>query len=376
MRKSKSNAPGHWEKVWIIGGDSCLCRFEIEAAVDESGAGSTQKFGKGDSIRSVRTALTGFSMDERPSAVVVFNPLAEMHKMLLEVIQEGPFTAAALIVVTPGDTLDARAALVAAATKNKRLFYYSPIEAGERYALAEHLNGWEESLSVKIDRDAREWLLSNAPTLSSKVKTTGGKKELEVYDLDFFEAELGKMGRYRQTVGGSVTLDDVKTMCNFGQGTDIWALVKSATTGRGAEALRLLEDMSDAKGSSTALWLILSQLDFLIGLKSLLNAGIRNPDDIQQRMSPHVYMGKYFDDSWELPSDTKVCSPVNVWRIKKALEGDLSMTLGQLSTQYIATVSAVRDLRAGLSERIVMPYYCMALAGMAPYSEPLYDAGF
>lgn len=366
-KKTKTNS-SLWEKVHVVGGDPCLCRLYVAGIVEDIGRPSTRRYDRGG---AVKTGLTGFVFSEPADAVIITDPSAEQLKLCQSVIEDGTLTASALIIVTPGDVLDARMGFAQQAKKHKRSLYLDPIDAGDKPAVRSHVKDWAESTGTAVEAPAIAWITDNAPTRVMKVKTDKGKRDSEVYDLDWLENELDKAAAVSCHQNSAVSLQVAQAVMRFDQGLDTWRFVEyaSKTSDPGA-LLTMFHRLSTSNSSQGAMMVLLSQIEFLIGVRGLLDRGVSNADDIAERMSLDRYIGRYLSQEWEDIGDIPEPTPVNSWRVRKAIESGVP-AMARLSSQFQAIVASIRDLRSGLPEDIIYPYLSLALTGKASYSEPL-----
>jgi hypothetical protein len=367
MAAKTTKSAGSWGRVFVIGGEPFQCEQHAHQAIGEATA---RRFRRGDGGDTVSSALTEFSMEDTPDAVVVSSPNADVLKGCLDAVESGGMTASALVVVTPGGTLDGRSAFAKAAQKGGRVFYHDYLGVEHPQGLEAFLDAWREYSGVGIDGPARSWLLSNAPTILASVKSaSGGSREAEVFDLPWLASELEKPMIVRKYGGGAITLSDLRTYCKFSRAVDAFAVVREAVSGSRQRALEMLDSAGISQANSGVLYLLASQLAFLVGLKSLWDAGVRDQAVLAEKLSSASYYSRYLDDHWrEIEGAGK---SVNPWRVRKALEDVRGLDSVRLSAQYRAVVSALRDIRTGLSGEVVVPYLVLALAGDVPYDEPL-----
>lgn len=352
-----------WARVYVVGGEPCLAGFAVDAVVDKCG-GHSRRYGKPEA-EPMKAALTEFVMDEA-DVIVVTDPSAEMLRACFEIVDSGRLTATALVVVTPGGSLDGRTTFAAAANRAKRIYYYEPLEVNRIDLLQKHLADWENSCGVNFDSEAREWVMRNAPTILMSVKG----KEVEVFDLLSLESEIDKASSVARVESVQISLELVKSTCQFERAGDIWGLVSGALGGKRSDVLAHLEKGVGGKGEGV-LWLLLSQLAFFVCLKSLCKEGISNEQELCKHLSSAEYLGCYLSDHWEILESIPPPAPVSPWRVRKGLESSAEWALEGLSARYAAVTSAIRDLRAGLSAEIVLPYLTLALCGDVVYEEPL-----
>lgn len=372
-KTNKANQPNKaangWERVYVLGGDPFLCESTLAGILQDLGGPSKRRYGKTDGVATVRNALLAFSFEEIADAILLAHPSADQMKACLDVVESPGMTASAFVVMTPGDTLDARMAFASRASKHKRVLYLEPIEKERRQDLAQHLKDWEEGTGQSFAPEARQWILANAPVCSMKMKGAAGKRETEVYDLLCLENELEKLLSLKAQDPGPITLKDLEEIVHFQQDTDVWEFIRSAVSGQAEALLTLLGKMAQSQNAQGALWLLASQLEFLLGVKTLRERGFDGAERIASEMARNPYLGRYLGEDWQERESVPDPPAVNVWRVRKALEQPRG-GLDRLSRQYQSVLSALQDLRAGLDEQVVFPFLALALADQHPYARP------
>ena len=359
-----------WDRLHIIGGDPCLCRLFLQGVIEDLGSPARRRFDRADSPRTLKDALIAFPFGDQADMIILSDPNAEQLRACQESIENGTLTASALVVITPGDMIDGRASLAQQAQKRGRITCLSPIEAGERAQLLDHLTEWESGTGQVLTEEARRWIIQHAPTQIAKVKGPSGKREVEVYDLQWMENELDKVISVKALEPGPIAVSDLEALVRFEQGVDIWQFIDAATGGNASQSLGMLYTLSVTQGVQGALILLASQLEFLLSVRCLQDQRVRSVDEIARQMALQPYLGRYLLQDWSEAHDLPEPAAPNPWRVRKATEKALPPAV-RLSENYQAVISAVRDLRAGLDERIVFPYLALCLAGENSYSEPL-----
>jgi DNA polymerase III delta subunit len=370
VTKKKINNSPLWNRLHVVGGDPCLCRLFLQGIIEDAGNPTKRYYDKLDGIGTLRNALSAFAFGDVPDAIVINNPTADQLKLCQQVIEEETLTASALVILTLGDTLDGRSAFTQQAQKRKRITYLDPIEKGERKLLIDHIGEWELGTEQKLDSEARTWLIENAPTQIVKVKSQSGKRDCEVYDLQSMENELDKIIAVKELTPGPITKAELIQLVHFEREVDIWKFIDTAISGDTAEMLKMLYVISESQGEQGALVLLYSQLEFLLGVRCLMDENIKSADVISSRMTLQPYIGRYLLEDWSELENAPEPAPPNAWRIRKSMEKPLpEATI--LSRNYQFVISAIRDLRSGLTQKIVFPYLAFALSGKADYTEPL-----
>jgi hypothetical protein len=321
-----------------------------------------KRYYKGENFSNLHSSLT-IRSPRRPS-IVLYEPNAEALRICLSVVESNYMAAKALVVVVNGDNIDGRISFYSKASKNKRLSNYPYIETTDRQKFLKFLSGWESDTEIKISGEAKKWLLDNAPTVS--VKSKSAAKNIDVYDLEILNAELVKFSALCNEEG--VLLKDIREFCEFEQTSDIWLFISSVVTGDYSTAFDVLDGVVADNGANSLLWLLNSQIVFLIQIKDLLIRGVSDPTQIQNRLNYKRYLNKYTDyDCNELPVVNEPA--INPWRIRKAIDTlrNPFCTMSRLSLQQQYIANAIMDLRFGLPEDIILPYVILSLCGVANY---------
>lgn len=345
----------------------------LSELLETLGKPGVKRYQKGDKVENLKSSFSSFSFNEVPDAIIVTNPNAEMLKVCQKAVDCGPFKVSALIVYNPGDSLDGRLSFVSAANKNKRVYHYDFLESTNKSSILKYVKDWEHGTGVFMTDDARQWLVNNAPTTTGKVKTQTGKKDVEVFDLELLENELDKPYIIRVDTNEKITTDDIQELCTFEQNHDVWKFISASIDGRIKEAYLEIERMLESQDIKSAIALLMSQLKFLIGLKSLGDKYLATASDydIAANISLSKYLNKYLLSDWQDLEQTFEPPAINPWRVKKACESTPKWSMEQLCRQYTAAVYAYKDLRFGVPEDILLPYLMMALAGKIEYKEPI-----
>lgn len=369
--KPKKN--NNWDKVYIISGEPQLCKMALVEVLDNISNPGVKRYYKDDDAKKLASSFNSFSFNAIPDAIIITNPKAEMLKVCQVAVESEPFNVLALIIYNPGDYMDGRLSFVTAANKNKRTYHYDCLEITNKASLTSYIKDWESGTGVFMTDEARKWLIANAPTTTGKVKTQTGKKDTEVFDLELMENELDKPYIMRVDTGQKITIDDLQEFCSFEQGHDVWAFISACIDGRVDEAYREIERMLESQDIKSAIALLMSQLKFLIGLKSLGDKYLSSASEyeIAARISLSKYLNHYLTEDWTTLETPSVAPAINPWRVKKACESTPKWSLEQLCKQYTAAVYAYKDLRFGISGDILLPYLMMALSGKIEYREPI-----
>jgi len=371
--KRQTQISDAWSNVYIISGEPQLCKMALSELLETLGNPGVKRYQKDDKVDNLNSSFGSFSFNAIPDAIIVTNPKAEMLKVCQQAVENGPFKVSALIIYNPGDSLDGRLSFVSAANKNKRIYHYDFLESSNKSSVLKYIKDWESGTGVHFTEDARSWLVNNAPTTIGKVKTQTGKKDVEVFDLELLENELDKPYVIRVDTGEKININDVQELCTFEQNHDVWKFISASIDGRVTEAYQEIERMLESQDIKSAIALLMSQLKFLIGLKSLGDKYLATASeyDIAANISISKYLNKYLDSDWQDLEQTFDAPAINPWRVKKACESTPKWSMEQLCRQYAAATYAYKDLRFGVPEDILLPYLMMALAGKIEYKEPI-----
>ena len=210
------NQVGDWSRVYVIGGDPCLSGWAVDAAVEKCG-GQVRRYSKMDAVGVVKSALTEFIIDDA-DAIIITDPSAEMLRTCQNIIESSTLTASALIVITSGTNLDGRTSFASAASKAHRIYYYDFIVAYRLDLLIQHISDWEKSCNIKFSVDARNWIVSNAPTLLVSIKG----RDTEVFDLLCLESEIDKLAIVAKFENVTLSLELARSICRFQRAGDVW----------------------------------------------------------------------------------------------------------------------------------------------------------
>lgn len=304
--------------------------------------------------------------------VVIYDPSAEQMRTIESFLDAEVMTASALVIATLGDLPDGRSKFIQKAEKQKRVFFMSPIEYKDTKSLKSHLLEWAEDAQVSFDKDAINWILSNAPACVGKIKSPSGKKDCEVYDLQSIENELEKIKVINSLGNYKICVADLEKYVRFDYYIDIWSFINVAISNgsNAGDALKMIQIIANSQGTQAALILLASQIEFLLCIKSLQNRNIQKAEAIAEFMSMDSYLGRYLLPDWTEINEIPTLPKPNAWRIRKAIESPIPST-ERLSLLYQSVLSAIRDLRSGLDERIVLPYLALCLGGHNSYITPL-----
>ena len=361
---TKNSTKNNWEEVTVIAGEPCLARLSLDTLLDIKDR--VHRFYKGDDVSTLKSVLSSHSLIK--PKVVLYDPNAESLRVCLDVVETGTLIAKALIVVVSGDSVDGRMSFYSKAQKNKRLINYPYIGSDNPQSLLKFLSGWQIDSGVNITGDGKKWILDNAPTVVVKLKSNT-KKDVEVYDLECLDSELSKLITYCKSESISIDLPDLKEFCSFVQTNDIWSFISAVVTGDYQTALTLMRDIHTEHGLNGILWLLNSQIAFLVQVKDLVGKGY-DSDGIASQMNYGRFFGKYTIGDWE-EIDHPAIPAINPWRVKKAMETmrNSFCTMDRLMSQQQSVCNAIIDSRSGMPEDIIMIYLVLSLCGITKYPE-------
>jgi hypothetical protein len=359
MPTKKTDKP-MWDKVWVISGEPCMSRLSLQALLEDNGIKNTKRFYKDSDLKSLHSTLTTFSLKQN-QAIIINDPNAAMLRICLDLIESGCITVKMLIVFIVGDNIDGRMAFFTRAAKNKRVINLPYIMAKDSISLIKHLKNWELGAEIKLSSEATKWLVDNAPIEIAKIKDKTGKKDTEVYDLVWMESELDKIAILCKKENRNMEVNDLVTFCDFTQVIDIWDFIKCTIDGNFKQSHNLIYKLLNDQPLNSVLWLLYSQLIFLIQLKQLVDIYGTDTNVLMSKMNYKEYLNKYFNDNWE--EVTEITEPtINFWRIKKAVESMTNWELDNIVKQYNAVTNAILDLRSSGKEDIVIAYLLLAMS--------------
>lgn len=371
-KKKKPVVKACWDKVWVLGGEPCVCRLTLESILEDNNITQKRRFTKDDKIEDIKIKISNMSILQASLAIIIYDPNAEILKMCLELIEANKIAPRMLVIVTLGDTLDARSSFATKAQKNNRAFIMSYVEAGNTNGLMNYLSEWETGTGVGITFEAKKWMLLNAPIGVAKVKTATGKKDTEVYELEKIENDLNKLMALCRLENRAIDVKDFIDNCDYNQVADVWEFIKCSIGGNAQKSFDMVYKMIEQQGASSLLWLLNSQLAFLIQLKQLIKQGCISSSTLCEKMSYERYLGVYLDNNWgDMPECNK--PNINIWRVKKAMESCANWKLETLVSQQQAVTNALLDLYSSAPEDIIVPFLILSLSGYTKYDQPLYS---
>ena len=190
--------------------------------------------------------------------------------------------------------------------------------------------------------------------------------------MQSIENELEKIKVISSLGNSKIYVSDLEKYVRFDYYIDIWNFINLAISNgsNAGDALRMIQIIANSQGTQAALILLASQIEFLLCVKSLQDRNIQKAEAIAASMSMDSYIGRYLLPDWTEINEIPALPKPNAWRIRKAIESPIPTT-ERLSLLYQSVLSAIRDLRSGLDERIVLPYLALCLGGQNSYITPL-----
>jgi len=357
-----------WNKVWVLEGEPLYIQYMIKCIQEDLNNPEIAKYSTVSSADTIKSALMAFPFFETPDLIVISEPNADILKMCLQ-LAESDFSASGLIVTCEHNTFDSRLSFISKAAKNKRVSYYEPLQGSQ---INKYIKDWATDSGVKIASDSYQWFEKNAPTTISKMKTQNGKKDIIVYDLMSLEKFLNKLEVLYKSEGEPISLEDLKNYSNFKRETDIWAFIDKVFASDMTYIYQYFEENSVTLSNHSILWLIASQLEFLIQVKSSMSKN-KNQSQISDILALKDTLGYYLDNDMNQLNDLKAKAIVNPYRLQMAMQSASKIDLKDLVNKYQATISAIRDLRSGLDGKIVSNLLTLAYSNKNNYLEPFLD---
>ena len=357
-----------WNKIWVLEGEPLYIQYMIKCIQEDLNNPEIAKYSTVSSADTIKSALMAFPFFETPDLIVISEPNADILKMCLQ-LAESDFSASGLIVTCEHNTFDSRLSFISKAAKNKRVSYYEPLQGNQ---INKYIKDWATDSGVKIASDSYQWFEKNAPTTISKMKTQNGKKDIIVYDLMSLEKFLNKLEVLYKSEGEPISLEDLKNYSNFKRETDIWAFIDKVFASDMTYIYQYFEENSVTLSNHSILWLIASQLEFLIQVKSSMSKN-KNQSQISDILALKDTLGYYLDNDMNQLKDLKAKAIVNPYRLQMAMQSASKIDLKDLVNKYQATISAIRDLRSGLDGKIVSNLLTLAYSNKNNYLEPFLD---
>lgn len=372
LSKSKNSKPSNvalsdsWHKIHVLQGDPCLCRFAMDTISEELGEPIRIRLSGSDGIFEVRRYLTIFSSYSDPLILILSQITSDVANALVEIATSGRIRISTVIVLAGENGLDGRSSLAKEVKKRKRVVYLDPIEADNLERYIQHLDNWQKAMGVTLDEDSRRFLIQQRPLRLAK----GDKnQEIRLVDLESLESELSKLVPILKTQK-QIKRGLAEIICEFDAlGMDTWKFINTCIKGDAPSALAILDDMGISKDTLSPLWLLLSQLEFMIGIVSCQGLGMQ-PDQIVSHMSQNPYSGRFLLPGGLEPDKKAKIPTVNPWRVRKTIEAGLP-TMDRLVSSYQGTVNAIRDIRSSVPIEVVCLKLVLSLSGMARYDNPL-----
>ncbi len=314
-------------------------------------------------LDSMYSALSGFAFGDKENILITKNPSTKLIKKIEKYIEKYTFGIPFYIVI-PDNYPDLRSSFYSGLSKNNKIKEFPYFLKGDIKQLENYIKAWlEEMPHVKLTSDNVKFIVNNAPSRLAQVKTKTGKYENAIYDLMALESELSKIDLYfldNESVNNEWLQE---CFISYGSADSVWDFIKYAINGNTASALKMLDNIPNIQSS---LFLALSQLKFLMVLKGAESSDV---NDVLDYMKGNSYLGRYLND-WIEPEE-KTMPPVNYYRIQKASQEYGNISVESLSSKYLATLSAIQDLRQNVDPTTVLTYYALALNDKVQYNKPI-----
>jgi DNA polymerase III delta subunit len=357
-----------WNKIWVLEGDPLYIQHMIKCIQEDLNNPEVAKYSTISSADTIKSALMAFPFFEIPDLIVISEPNADILKMCLPLV-ENNFSASGLIITCEHNTFDSRLSFISKASKNKRVSYFEPLQGTQ---INKYIKDWATDTGVKIAPNSYQWFEKNAPTTISKIKTQNGKKDIIVYDLMSLEKFLCKLEVLYKSEKDTLTLDDFKNYSNFRREADTWEFIDKVIASDMAHIYQYFEDNSITLSNHSILWLIASQLEFLIQVKSSMSKN-KNQSQISDILALKDCLGYYLDNDMNPLKELKPKAFVNPYRLQIAMQSVGRIDLKDLINKYQATISAIRDLRSGLDGKVVSILLALAYSNKNTYLDPVLD---
>lgn len=371
-KKQAAAIPSAFEKLLCVGGDGCFTRSRVQDVFsDYQGRLYADK---GTAPRALLEFLTRRQMLRPALPLLVEAPTAPLLAVLDECFAAGTVAVPLVIVHTPDSWLDGRTRFAKTAEKAGRVEYLGPIpyDPQGRPLLLE-LDRLEKEEGVCFDQEARRAVVRTAPVRLTRAR--GAQREIEAYDFDCFDREIGKLLPLAHLEKRPLTGSDIVHHCHFQHDEQIWGLIDAIVQGNGQECLHFLEEFLIGAAQHNLLSLALGQLVLLSRLSEMWAVGLRSADQIAAELSDgERYRGKFLRQGWLDPAEAEgvAAAAINPWRVRKALETRRLWDTPLLLSRTKAVLNAIRDLRGGGTDTLVRQWLSAAVEGGADYSEPLY----
>jgi hypothetical protein len=348
-----------WNKVWLLEGCPYFIDWFVEDLVDDLGAPNIIRLDSNTSANDFVSALTAFPFYDVPDLLVVNNPDAEILNACLTNIDQ--IRCSGVIFICDYNTFDGRQSFISKAVKNKRLKTFDFFEQGDD--LSEFFKTWKQRAKFSID--CLPWLNKNAPTRLAKAKVNGQKKEVIIVDLLKLDRELNKVYALFLDSNQVITSQDLENYCSFHRESEIWAFLDAVIAGDLSAMINYFNKNKLTTSNEGPLWVISSQLELYLQIKE--------GEKFAEKLTLSDKLNYYLSDNFEPMSEFKPKPAINPFRFKMALETCNKIRTQSLVNKYLATISAIRDLRAGMPAEIISGLLCLAYSEKNTYLDPFYD---
>jgi hypothetical protein len=348
-----------WDKIWLLEGCPYFIDWFIDDQLDDLGNPNILKLDHTSSASEFISAITAFPFYDVPDLVIINNPDAEILNACLENINN--IRSSGIIFTCEYNTFDGRQSFISKANKNKRLKTFDYYEQGED--LSKFFSVWKQR--IKFSNDCLPWLNKNAPTRLAKAKINGQKKEIIIVDLIKLDRELNKVYALYLSNNQIITIEHLSNFCNFNKESEIWTFLDAVVDGDMPSIINYFDKNRLTTSNEGPLWVISSQIELYIQLKG------GDPSGSGLTLSDKLNF--YLSDTFEPLDEIKPKAPINPYRLKMALDTCKKISLEVLINKYLATINAIRDLRAGLSPDIITGLLCLAYSNKNKYLDPVYD---
>lgn len=357
-----------WNKVYVLEGEPFYIQYNIKFIQEDLGNPEIIKYSNNASADNVKSALMAYPFFNIPDLIVLAEPNAELLKVCLELV-ESNFSASGLIITCENNTFDSRLSFISKANKNKRISYFNPIQGSD---IRKYIKDWSTETGVKLSSDCLSWFETNGPTMISKMKSPNGKKDIIVHDLLTLEKFLNKLETLYKSCNQVISVDDLNNYSNFKRESDIWAFIENILSDKMNDIYMYFNKYPISLSNHSILWLIASQFEFLIQIKSLLSF-TKNLNEITDRLTLKNLLGYYLNDNMEEVKDFKAKANINPYRLQMAINTCNNISIENLTNKYQATISAIRDLRSGLDSDLVALKLVLAYSNKNNYLDPFLD---
>ena len=346
-----------WDKIWLLEGCPYFINWFIEDLVDDLGNPNVVRFDSNTSASEFSSALTAFPFYDVPDFIVVRNPDAELLSACLSNIDT--MRCSQIVFVSEYNTFDGRQSMVSKAVKNKRFKSFDYFEQNDD--LTKFFKIWKDR--IKFSSDCLPWLNKNAPTRLAKAKINGQKKDIIIVDLMKLDNELNKIYSLYQNDNKTITSEDLSSFCSFNKESEIWSFLDAVIAGDFYSITNYFDKYKLTTSNEGPLWVVSSQLELYIQIKNNSSSDFTLSNKLNF----------YLDDNFQPPTEIKPKAQINPYRLKIAIDTCNKVTLTSLINKYLATISAIRDLRSGLPPEIISGLLSLAYSEKNKYLEPIYD---